>query len=98
MRPLYHLTIPEVFEPGIKEVVGADFDFMDLSETFRKEAKALENSFVAARKAYGAENVDVKILRKAELMMRAASAFEIMHRDPQAFNRLFVEVKKRGKC
>lgn len=95
-RPVYELTARQLNDPEIDKLVKASFDFMTLSEMCREEAIALQHSFMAARNAYGAENVSPQILRKAHLHMRAASAFEIMHRDPDAFKALFKEVSSRG--
>jgi hypothetical protein len=95
-RPVYELTVPQMSDPNIEELVKASFDFMTLSEMCRDEAVALQHSFMAACNAYGADKVSPKILRKAHLHMRAASAFEIMHRDPDAFKALFKEVSSRG--
>lgn len=90
--PVYELTIPEINEPQISKVVNADFNFMTLSSEFRAEAVHLQHSFQMARNTFGADAVSPKMLRWAFLLMRAASAFEIMHRDPEAFKALFKEV------
>ncbi|MCZ4270755.1 hypothetical protein [Maritalea porphyrae] len=93
---IFQLTSKSLEDPEIFNSVCQLPDFMEMHQFNYDHAMRLQQWHDSQLERGLIIKPSVKMLREAHVFMKSASAFAVMHKDPDRFLKLMAEVNKRG--
>lgn len=96
MSSIYELTSSVMLDQEVKKQVKQGFSFGRVSAVCMEEAIQLEHFHGRQLERGMIKHVHIPTLQRAELFMRASSAFALMDTYQPEFTALFAKVNKRG--